>query len=237
VVKLERIARFANFLHDLFNRLWNARALDACTFLPDDALYADLEESRKLWMKFKPNNDTKAHSLTHLEPFEHRFQVAAIPGKPAREYRVLMEFTMHCFTKTQQVGDDPALFYSPDRDGTNRMFNLERWALSKELPFIIRSLAEHRIHFTNSRDHYKVNFITIPLVLHDQTEVEYEVYFKVFKARKKLRLEVESAYVRDPQSRNNRSVGRKISLYIILEKVSQGQNLAKLRDQKHNTRG
>ena len=64
VVKLERVAPFANFLRDLFNRLFDARALDACTFLPDDALYADLEETRKLWMKFYPNNDTKARSLT-----------------------------------------------------------------------------------------------------------------------------------------------------------------------------
>jgi energy-coupling factor transporter ATP-binding protein EcfA2 len=63
VLKLERVAPFANFLRDLFNQLWTARALDACTFLPDDALYADLEESRKLWMKFHPNNDTKARSL------------------------------------------------------------------------------------------------------------------------------------------------------------------------------
>jgi energy-coupling factor transporter ATP-binding protein EcfA2 len=38
VVKLERVAPFANFLRDLFNKLWHARALDACTFLPDDAL-------------------------------------------------------------------------------------------------------------------------------------------------------------------------------------------------------
>jgi energy-coupling factor transporter ATP-binding protein EcfA2 len=64
VLKLERIAPFANFLRNVFNRLFDARALDACTFLPDDALYADLEETRKLWMKFNPNNDTKARSLT-----------------------------------------------------------------------------------------------------------------------------------------------------------------------------
>jgi hypothetical protein len=63
------------------------------------------------------------------------------------------------------------------------------------------------------------------------------VYFKVCKAGKNLRLEVESAYLRGPQSRNKRSLGRKISLNIILEKVSQGQNLARLRDQKHNTKG
>ena len=64
VVNLERVAPFANFLRDLFNHLWNSRALDACTLLPDDALYVDLEETRKLWMKFHPNNDMKARSLT-----------------------------------------------------------------------------------------------------------------------------------------------------------------------------
>jgi AAA ATPase domain len=73
VVNLQRVAPFANFLRDLFNRLFDARALDACTFLPDDALYADLEETRKLWMKFNPNNDTKARSLTDsLEKYAAR---------------------------------------------------------------------------------------------------------------------------------------------------------------------
>jgi hypothetical protein len=79
VLKLERIAPFANFLRDLFNQLWTARALDACTFLPDDALYSDLEESRKLWMKFHPNNDTKARSLTDsLEKYAIREARAVI---------------------------------------------------------------------------------------------------------------------------------------------------------------
>jgi energy-coupling factor transporter ATP-binding protein EcfA2 len=79
VVKLERIAPFANFLRDLFNRLFDARALDSCTFLPEDALYADLEETRKLWMKFNPNNDTKARSLTDsLEKYAVREARAVI---------------------------------------------------------------------------------------------------------------------------------------------------------------
>jgi energy-coupling factor transporter ATP-binding protein EcfA2 len=64
VVKLERVAPFANFLRDVFNRLFDAWALNACTFLPDDALYSNLKETRTLWMKFHPNNDTKARSLT-----------------------------------------------------------------------------------------------------------------------------------------------------------------------------
>jgi hypothetical protein len=79
VVKLERVAAFANFLRYLSNQLWTARALDACTFLPDDALYSDLEETRKLWMKFHPNNDTKARSLTDsLEKYAVREARAAI---------------------------------------------------------------------------------------------------------------------------------------------------------------
>ena len=63
VVRISRIAQFANFLRELFTALWNARALDACTFVPEDVLYADLDEARKSWAKYHPNNDTKARSL------------------------------------------------------------------------------------------------------------------------------------------------------------------------------
>jgi hypothetical protein len=79
VVNLERVAPFANFLRDLFNQIFDARALDACTFLPDDALYSDLDETRKLWMKFNPNNNTKARSLTDsLEKYAARESRAVI---------------------------------------------------------------------------------------------------------------------------------------------------------------
>jgi hypothetical protein len=79
VVNLERVAPFANFLRDLFNKLWTARALDACTFLPENALYSDIEESHKLWMKFHPNNDLRARSLTDsLEKYAIRESRAVI---------------------------------------------------------------------------------------------------------------------------------------------------------------
>ena len=79
VLELERIAPFANFLRDVFNRLFDARALDACTFLPEDALYSDLEEVRKFWAKFHPNNDTKARSLVDsLEKYATRESRAVI---------------------------------------------------------------------------------------------------------------------------------------------------------------
>ena len=79
VVRLSRIAPFANFLRELFTHLWNARALDACTFAPETVLYADLEEARKSWAKFHPNNDTKARSLVDsLEKYATREPRAVI---------------------------------------------------------------------------------------------------------------------------------------------------------------
>jgi hypothetical protein len=164
------------------------------------------------------------HDLSHLEPFLCTYVVPEQPGKAAMTYFVNVEFTMHCFTKTQQTGDDPERFYCNDRDGSPRLFDLERWALSLELPEIIRTLISRRITFTK-----RENLVTIELVRPNGELANYEVYFKVFKAGRRLFLEVESAYVRSPGLSNTPAIGRKIGFAVILKKVVAGEPLYKLR--------
>lgn len=173
---------------------------------------------------------SNTHSLAHLEPFVYTYIVTAVKNKPERRYVVYVEFTLHCFTKTQQATDDPALFYCFDRDGSPRSFNLERWNLSIQLPGIIRGLLTQRVHFTAERKgKHRDNFITVPLVQQNGSAVNYEVYFKVFKPGRKTYLEVESAYTRAVDSSNAPSLGRKIGFAVILQKIFNGEPLFKLR--------
>jgi hypothetical protein len=147
------------------------------------------------------------YDLTHLEPFVHSYTVAATEKDPERHYFVNIEFTIHCFTSTLKITDDPNLIYSKDRDGTDRVFHLQRWKLSHQLKPIIQNLLNERVCITK-RD----NLVTIPVLLENGEKVNYEVYFKVFKAGSKLFLEVESAYVREPNWTNKPDIDLKWDL-------------------------
>jgi hypothetical protein len=137
-----------------------------------------------------------SYDLGHLENFIHTFVVSATKFHPERHYFVHVEFSDHCFTANEDLGDEATLFYCFEKKGghvINRMFNLTRWNLSKYLPSIVKGLLGRHIMFTNG-----TNFFTVELMTDAGLSVEYQVYFKAIRiAQNRLRLIVESAYPYD----------------------------------------
>ena len=82
------------------------------------------------------------------------------------------------------------MVYSDARE--SRLFDFERYELSKRLPGIIESLSQRKCFQTDRSD-----FVTVDVILADATVVNYHVYFTVSKATKKgfINLFVSSAYV------------------------------------------
>jgi hypothetical protein len=82
--------------------------------------------------------------------------------------------------------------YSKPHDA--RVFCLERYALSRQLPSIIRNIDTRRCYATNFRNYFIVD--TLDLL---SANTEYWVFFNTKKAEPDaLRLFVESAYAGNP---------------------------------------
>jgi hypothetical protein len=183
-------------------------------------------------MKFNPFTYAgQTYDLTHLEPFKHTFVFTATAKDPERRYTVDVDFSVHCFTRTQEPSDPPGLYYCHDRDGTPRNFNVDRWALSQHLRDIVMNhFPKLKPRFTNKDPQKQNNFIVVPLVLQNGARVEYEIFFKVYKAGSRLFLEIESAYVRDPTWHNKRPTdGRPMAFAVILRKVAAGEHLGRFK--------
>ncbi len=134
------------------------------------------------------------HDLSHLHPFEWIYVLAAQGDKPERHYTFDVTFSLHTFTKgiDPAMGGDPALHYRDSREV--REFDFDRYALSKQLPDIVRSLGERKCHHTHHG-----NFFTVDLIGSGAQKQSYEVYFVVSrsgKTRGRLNLFIQSAYER-----------------------------------------
>ena len=127
---------------------------------------------------------------------------------------------MHTFTRGLKEGEVVAdeLLYRDSRE--TRVFDFERYELSKRLLEIIRQLDERRCYHTGHG-----NFFTIELVSEDGTSQEYEIYFKVSRASRKgwLNLYVESAYARDSGYQTSQPKKRKIGLQVIAYNITHGK--------------
>lgn len=134
-----------------------------------------------------------------MDEFEHVFiQTARNEDESDVEYKFIIEFSMHCFTRgfDKRNGEtlddvDAALHYSDSRE--TRIFDFLRHELSEKLPDIARSVNKQACYHTG-----KGNFFTFELLDENDEVQHYEVYFRVSKAKKGiLRLFVESAYIQD----------------------------------------
>lgn len=132
--------------------------------------------------------------------FEHIFvQPARNSTESEIEYKFIVEFSLHCFTRGLDkrhgetlAGVDVSLHYSDSRE--TRIFDFQRHELSEKLPDIAKSINKQACFHTG-----KGNFFTFELLDADDKVQHYEVYFRVSRAKKKgwLRLFVESAYIQD----------------------------------------
>lgn len=139
----------------------------------------------------------QVYDLSHLHP--HIWEVT-IPGKdekPDLVLKVNVTYGLHCFARDALPGEQVALdrWYSDSRE--KRVFCDLRWAVSKQLPGIVSTLADRRCMHTGREE-----FVTLDVV-HQGRTFEYAVFFTVTKAKKAdgvdLNLFVNSAHERyDP---------------------------------------
>lgn len=121
--------------------------------------------------------------------FEHLNASKHIFKHPQRNeiYTIFFTFSHHVFTKDKTNG----VMY-PHSPKDPRPFNLERYELSKYLPDIIATLPEQ---FCFHGGHSK--YCTYKVETLDGAEKDYQVVYRAWKERGKMRFHIESAYPLD----------------------------------------
>jgi len=162
----------------------------------------------------------QAYPLNHLHPFRIMMQVGR------QEVLLSVAFAMHCFSRGSVEDDDPADFYTDDRE--QRTFCRERYALSRLLPSIVHDLPIKPCLF--ARDD---NFVAIETVSPYGQVLKYGVFFNLKRwkdvdidptdaadLKADVLLTIQSAYCLDP---NKTLPGRgKIKFVRLVELTLQG---------------
>jgi hypothetical protein len=159
------------------------------------------------WKDFE--HDGVPCDLRHLYPRTLQFERLAQGDKPAVIFTVDVIFSMHCFTRELPSGGYyRGLTYSDARE--TRLFDFERYELSKRLPGIIETLAQRKCFQTGHG-----NFVTVEVVREDGVSVNYHVFFTASKSDRKGRVNiyVQSAYAPD---RKIGTSGKPIRFLVIL---------------------
>jgi hypothetical protein len=160
-------------------------------------------------LKWKPFElGDKSYDLSHLDPFSVEFVVEAKDGKPAQSYQIEIEFSMHCFTREIRSGDfySSAFEYSDSREA--RLFDEDRYQLSKRLPEIVRNVPRRKVF--HGKDG---NFCTVEKIPAENGArfLDYEVFFKISRSRDVLNLYVQSGYIPEDAKPLDRSKPVKFS--------------------------
>ena len=135
-----------------------------------------------------------AYAMDHLHPLLWEVTIPAKAPNPERNLKIVVSYSMHCFTRKAFAGEIVAADarYSDNRE--TRIFDSERWALSKQLSSIIADLGKRRCLHSGREE-----FITVDMV-EGGRKFEYAVFFTVTKANKTagadLNLFINSAHER-----------------------------------------
>jgi hypothetical protein len=126
------------------------------------------------------------HDLSHLEPFEFY----AVPNGSDTPVTISVRFHDHCFTQafSAELHASPIVTNQTSRN-EQRAFDPRRYALSLNLPELVRSLAGKRISSTR-----KQNLVRIELA----NGVDYGIFFTLRReSARRCSLFVVSAYALD----------------------------------------
>ena len=158
------------------------------------------------WRAFVHENTT--YGLAHLRSVTITYDQPAEGDKPSRKYVVEVEFSSHCFTRGIPGGDaaEASLLYGDE----GRLFDFQRYELSKLLPEIVEQLPNRSCFHTGT---CQGNFFSLE---QQENGGNYEIYFKADRVGKgRLKLFVQSAYLRD-QEHGSRPKSNKIGFFVIL---------------------
>ncbi|WP_421568204.1 hypothetical protein [Stenotrophomonas sp. PD6] len=167
-------------------------------------------------IRWMPHRDKQGRvfRLNHLHPFRMHCLLAAGKGHPARDEVLHVGFGLHCFSVQRRGVDDDTI--SDNRE--SRAFDHARYALSRRLPQIIRSVAEGRQSCERASAD---NYVAVEL---DNGE-RYGVFFNLKRwtrhGANSVLLLVQSAYPLDPGKRHP-GKGR-YSFNLLLGEVLRGR--------------
>lgn len=170
--------------------------------LPDKAI--------QHWKSF--NLDSEIYSLKHLNSCKHTFK----HPERSESYTLFFTFSHHTFTrkahKNESIKSKNIYPYPSDE----RIFDFARFELSKHLPQIIETLPEQFCyHGGYSR------YCSCKISQKDGSEVSYQVVYRVWKERGKMRFHVESAYPLE----DNLGKVKKVNFWVICHNLLRGKKL------------
>lgn len=158
----------------------------------------------KRWRNFAFNG--QIYDLSHLDVHRVEYTDETDENNPFT-YRFIVTYSSHCFTgKSEDLTSEESelLMYHDLNKKESRPFNFKRYYLSKQLPDIIKLLAD-KTTFVCHAGHK--NYASVKVLDSNGIKVDYFVVFKVFKECKKLRLHVLSAYPLDDDIGKVKKVG------------------------------
>lgn len=170
------------------------------------------------WRDHAPSASER-YSLAHLHPFIQAIDLPATAKHPASNVQLHVSFGLHTFTRAIELRDSDEELYRDNREV--RTFCPERYAQSRELPRIIRTLEQRRCEFARSFGR-PLNYVTVETTVGDR----YAVFFDLRKFKKiganAVHLMVQSAYV---LARGKPAPGRgRITFHSLLGHALRGTN-------------
>ena len=180
--------------------------------------------------------DGDDHNLSHLQDSVYAFVIAATAGCPEISAEMLIQYSSHCISVGPAHGEELDFavlghdrLILDDRDNA-RCFCADRYAWSKNLPDIIRSLPSDRMCYFTGHE----NWLSIEILDPQGSSQVYEVFFNLTRQGNKfLRVYVESAYVRTAENEarwpSDFKKEAKIRGKVLLSKKLRNQRISKPR--------
>lgn len=170
------------------------------------------DKNYQFWNSFECDGQT--FNFDHLKACKHEFS----HPKRDEQYTLYFTFSHHVFTTAASNSKScPDRLY-PFPDSDLRFFDEERYELSKHLPKIVATLPDQFCyHGGYSR------YCSCKISNSDNEEIQYQVVYRVWKKRGKMRFHIESAYPLD------KKLGRvkKVSFWVICHNLARGKPLPK----------
>ena len=170
------------------------------------------------WRNFAFND--KVYDLSHLNAHQVEYIDDRDKNNPSM-YRFIVTYGHHCFTRKDDIAhlspdEIRLLLYSTPKE--SRLFDFERYELSRNLPAIIQSLGQKETLVCHAG---YGKFATVKLLDSNEREITYFIPFAVFREKKKFRLHIQSAYPK------NDKLGKiqKVNFFSIARNLWQNKKL------------
>ena len=181
----------------------------------------------KHYEPFEINN--QIFQLSHLDAFYVEYIQAATKYKAKKRYRCLIEFGVHCFTRSPNThkGEtlesyESNLHYTTEKE--TRIFCIERYQFSLQLPKILREMDKQKCFFTSAND----KFLTIYIQNQSGETVDYEIYFSLKKSKEcDVHIFINSAYVRSGDYQTAPLRRKRISFFVLLNNTVMNKRIKK----------